>query len=133
MNAGNVEAAEATQGRLRRGRQTRRAITLVGACGVMAAAVGGSLAATSGGKGAVPAFLAQKLARAHSGDWITNGGSLSNDRYSTLGQIDTGNVAQLKGIWHVRLKSGTIAREVSPASGWKPESTVSESASRNLL
>jgi len=27
----------------------------------------------------------------------------------------------------------TIAREVAPAFGWKPESTVSESASPNLL
>ena len=106
MNGENVEAAAATQGGLRRGRQTRLAITLVGACVVIAAAVGGSLAATNGGKAAVPAFSAQELASAPSGDWITNGGSLANDRYSTLGQIDTANVARLKGIWHVHLKSG---------------------------
>jgi len=30
-------------------------------------------------------------------DWITNGGNLTNQRYSTLKQIDTTNVKQLKG------------------------------------
>jgi alcohol dehydrogenase (cytochrome c) len=30
-------------------------------------------------------------------DWVTNGGNLTNQRYSTLKQIDTTNVKQLKG------------------------------------
>jgi alcohol dehydrogenase (cytochrome c) len=30
-------------------------------------------------------------------DWVTNGGNLTNQRYSTLKQIDTINVKQLKG------------------------------------
>ena len=30
-------------------------------------------------------------------DWVTNGGNLTNQRYSTLKQIDTSNVKQLKG------------------------------------
>jgi len=30
-------------------------------------------------------------------DWITNGGNMTNQRYSTLKQIDTNNVKQLKG------------------------------------
>ena len=29
-------------------------------------------------------------------DWITNGGNMTNQRYSTLKQIDTNNVKQLK-------------------------------------
>ena len=37
-------------------------------------------------------------------DWVTNGGNLTNQRYSTLNQIDTSNVAQLKGAWMTRLK-----------------------------
>src|ERR1700758_4870271 len=37
-------------------------------------------------------------------DWVTNGGNLTNERYSTLRQIDTSNVKQLKGAWMTRLK-----------------------------
>ena len=42
-----------------------------------------------------------------SGDeWRTIGGDLSNSRYSTLKQIDTTNVKQLKGAWAIHLGSG---------------------------
>lgn len=51
-------------------------------------------------------------------DWVTNGGNLTNQRYSTLKQIDTTNVAQLKGAWMTRLKSsglgGKYSLEASP-------------------
>src|ERR1700733_13574344 len=51
-------------------------------------------------------------------DWVTNGGNLTNQRYSTLKQIDTGNVKQLKGAWMTRLKgsgnSGKYSLEVAP-------------------
>src|SRR5882724_12650402 len=36
-------------------------------------------------------------------DWVTNGGNLTNQRYSTLKQINTTNVKQLKGAWRTRL------------------------------
>src|SRR5215208_1090313 len=39
-------------------------------------------------------------------DWITYGGSLWNQRYSTLDQINLSNVTQLKGAWLTRLGSG---------------------------
>src|SRR5713101_569016 len=39
-------------------------------------------------------------------DWITYGGALNNERYSTLNQINTTNVSQLKGAWMTRLNSG---------------------------
>jgi alcohol dehydrogenase (cytochrome c) len=39
-------------------------------------------------------------------DWITYGGALNNQRYSSLDQINTTNVAQLKGSWMTRLNSG---------------------------
>ena len=38
-------------------------------------------------------------------DWRTNGGNLFNQRYSPLSVIDRSNVAQLKGVWHVRTNS----------------------------
>src|ERR1700750_2510799 len=41
-------------------------------------------------------------------DWITNGGNLTNNRYSTLKQIDTTNVGKLKGAWMTRLKGSGV-------------------------
>src|SRR6202171_5114926 len=50
----------------------------------------------------------QELAQTKNGgnDWITYGGALNNQRYSTLNQINTTNVSQLKGVWMSRLGSG---------------------------
>src|SRR5207253_1198252 len=62
-----------------------------------------------------PAFSAKQLASTPSDDWITNGGSISNDRYSALDRINTSNVAQLKGIWHIHLKSGVAAKNSGEA------------------
>jgi alcohol dehydrogenase (cytochrome c) len=51
-------------------------------------------------------------------DWVTNGGNLTNQRYSTLKQINTTNVGQLKGAWTTRLKGsglgGKYSLEASP-------------------
>jgi len=51
-------------------------------------------------------------------DWVTNGGNLTNQRYSTLKQIDTNNVKQLKGAWMTRLKGsgfgGKYSAEATP-------------------
>jgi quinohemoprotein ethanol dehydrogenase len=51
-------------------------------------------------------------------DWVTNGGNLTNQRYSTLKQIDTSNVKQLKGAWMTRLKGsgfgGKYSGEATP-------------------
>src|SRR6201987_3333727 len=51
-------------------------------------------------------------------DWVTNGGNLTNQRYSTLKQINTTNVKQLKGAWMTRLKGsglgGKYSFEASP-------------------
>src|SRR5262249_1822138 len=50
----------------------------------------------------------QELAtiRAAGKDWITYGGSIFNQRYSTLTQINTSNAGDLKGAWLTRLNSG---------------------------
>src|SRR3979411_2272450 len=51
-------------------------------------------------------------------EWDTNGGNLTNQRYSTLKQIDTTNVAQLKGAWMTRPRgsgaAGKYSFEASP-------------------
>ena len=58
-----------------------------------------------------PAFSTDDLAAKPTDNWITNGGSLANDRYSPLDQIDTGNIGQVKGVWETHLdKSATAAK-----------------------
>jgi alcohol dehydrogenase (cytochrome c) len=51
-------------------------------------------------------------------DWVTNGGNLTNQRYSTLKQINAENVKQLKGVWMTRLKGsgygGKYSFEAAP-------------------
>src|SRR5215216_4927745 len=46
-------------------------------------------------------------------DWIANGGNLTNQRYSTLKQIDRTNVKQLKGAWMQRLKGSGLGGKYS--------------------
>jgi quinohemoprotein ethanol dehydrogenase len=46
-------------------------------------------------------------------DWVSNGGNLTNQRYSTLKQIDTSNVKQLKGAWMTRLKGSGFGGKYS--------------------
>src|SRR5271157_1905170 len=46
-------------------------------------------------------------------DWVTNGGNLTNNRYSTLKQIDTANVGKLKGAWMTRLKGSGVGGKYS--------------------
>ena len=59
----------------------------------------------------VPAFDASDLAEPAGDNWPTAGGSLANDRYSTLDEIDTSNVKQLQGVWKTDLRnSGTEAK-----------------------
>src|SRR5260370_38531952 len=41
-------------------------------------------------------------------DWVTNGGNLTNQRNSTVKQIDTTNVKRLKGAWMTRLKGSGL-------------------------
>src|SRR3954454_18750305 len=51
------------------------------------------------------AFSASQLNAQPTDDWITNGGSLSNDRYSPLDEINASNIKNLKGVWHIHLNS----------------------------
>ena len=60
-----------------------------------------------------PAFKSAELAALPRGGWITNGGALSNQRYSPLDQINRGNVAQLKANWRASLHGSGL----SPRSG----------------
>ncbi len=45
--------------------------------------------------------------------WITNGGTLSNQRYSPLDQINRDNVKGLKGVWHAHLDGSGNGQQYS--------------------
>jgi quinohemoprotein ethanol dehydrogenase len=58
-----------------------------------------------------PEFSAEELEAEAGADWITNGGSLSNDRFSSLDEINTENVEELKGDWMTKIgKNATAAK-----------------------
>ena len=58
-----------------------------------------------------PAFTSTDLSAVPGANWITNGGDVANARYSSLNQINTTNVSQLKEAWHVHLDgSGKAAK-----------------------
>ena len=62
---------------------------------------------------AAPAFSTDDLAAQPKDDWITNGGSTMNQRYSPLDQIDTDSVKQLKGVWLTHLRKSATAAKYS--------------------
>lgn len=62
-----------------------------------------------------PAFTAKQLSVPAEEGWITNGGTLSNQRYSPLNQINRDNVATLKGVWRAGLNSGLETRNNNQA------------------
>src|SRR6267378_3153718 len=74
----------------------------------------GAAPSRAGGDPEIDRLLQSPVAK----DWVTNGGNLTNQRYSTLKQIDTSNVKQLKGAWMTRLKgsgaAGKYSFEASP-------------------
>jgi quinohemoprotein ethanol dehydrogenase len=60
-----------------------------------------------------PAFTAEQLAADPKENWLTNGGSLSNARYSPLDEIDSENVDELKGVWMTHLNGSGEATKYS--------------------
>ena len=58
-------------------------------------------------------FSAERLVAPPTDGWLTNGGNLYNQRYSPLNQIDTANVAALKGVWRARLNGSGAAPQYS--------------------
>jgi len=59
---------------------------------------------------AAPAFSAEDLSTEPTNAWLTNGGTLSNQRYSPLDAIDVESVRRLQGVWRTDLESGTAAK-----------------------
>src|SRR4029077_18278499 len=69
--------------------------------------------AEEGGIAAAPVFTSEELGEHAGGNWITNGGGTSNDRYSTLDEINTENVKELKGEWMTKIGQNATAAKFS--------------------
>jgi quinohemoprotein ethanol dehydrogenase len=94
----------------------RRAGTAAGTVAIVLALVAVLVGATKAAQPTAqtidpaPAFSLDQLAAQPTDDWITNGGSLANQRYSPLDLINTSNVKNLKGLWRAHLRSATAAK-----------------------
>ena len=62
------------------------------------------------------AFPSSQLATNPGADWITNGGAVNNERYSTLNQITSANVSGLQQVFHIHLNSGKAAKYSAEAT-----------------
>src|SRR5438876_10513029 len=89
---------------------SRRSFGHIGASTVLA------LTLLTANAGAAPAQQAAPAGDAAAKEWLTYGGNLFNQRYSSLNQITTANVAQLKGAWiyHTGSSSRATSFESSP-------------------
>jgi quinohemoprotein ethanol dehydrogenase len=76
---------------------------------VAARAAGGDAAHIS----VSPAFSAQDLAAAPRENWLKVGGSLSNENWSPLDQINRENVGKLKAVWQTHLDGSAVATKYS--------------------
>ena len=62
---------------------------------------------------AAPAFSDQQLAALPTQGWLTNGGNLSNQRYSPLSALNKANVKDLKAQWRTHLNGSGIGPQFS--------------------
>jgi PQQ-dependent dehydrogenase (methanol/ethanol family) len=60
-----------------------------------------------------PAFPAQQLVAPPTSGWLTNGGNLYNQRYSTLAAINRDNVKDLKAVWRTHLNGSGLGAQFS--------------------
>jgi quinohemoprotein ethanol dehydrogenase len=78
-----------------------------------------------GGIAAAPEFTSDELNEPAGDNWITNGGGVSNDRFSTLDEINTENVSQLKGDWMTKIgKNATAAKFSAEGQAIEYEGTI---------
>jgi alcohol dehydrogenase (cytochrome c) len=79
--------------------------TQIARCSAAAMALGVALGAAASAQSIAPspAFTPEQLLEPPREAWITNGGTLFNQRYSPLDQINRDNIGELKGEWRVSL------------------------------
>jgi quinohemoprotein ethanol dehydrogenase len=72
-----------------------------------------------------PEFTADELEAEVGKNWLTNGGNLSNDRYSTLDEVNTENVHELKGDFVTKIgKEATSAKFSAEGQALEYEGTM---------
>jgi quinohemoprotein ethanol dehydrogenase len=69
--------------------------------------------AESEGIALAPEFTSDELNEPAGDNWITNGGGVTNDRFSTLDEINTENVKELKGDWLTKIGQNATAAKFS--------------------
>src|SRR5665213_986759 len=87
-----------------------RSIVPAGALAALVAGLAGAVATAQQAAPQIsvaPAFSAAQLLTPPQENWITNGGSVFNQRYSPLKLINRDNVAGLKALWRTGMGSGT--------------------------
>ena len=89
----------------------RAAAVVAGALGVLSYSP--ASVAADAAINAAPAFSAAELSAQPKDGWLTNGGNLSNQRYSPLTEINRDNVKNLKAEWRASLNGSGL----SPRSG----------------
>jgi quinohemoprotein ethanol dehydrogenase len=73
----------------------------------------GETVTTSNGIVLAPKFSTEELFE-HAGDnWVSNGGGTTNDRFSSLNEINTSNVKDLKGDWVTKIGANATAAKFS--------------------
>jgi alcohol dehydrogenase (cytochrome c) len=78
-----------------------------------------------------PPFSAAMLARPQADGWLTSGGTLDNQRYSPLQQINRQTVGGMKALWHVSLGSGKALRHNNQAQPLVHDGVVYISTGQN--
>jgi quinohemoprotein ethanol dehydrogenase len=73
----------------------------------------GEKVTASNGIALAPEFSSDELNEVPGDNWITNGGNLTNDRFSSLDEINTENVAELKGDFVTKIGKGATAAKFS--------------------
>src|SRR5580692_8027165 len=66
-----------------------------------------------GGIAAAPQYTSEELFEPAGDNWVTNGGGTTNDRFSSLSEINTENVKELKGDWETKIGSNATAAKFS--------------------
>jgi alcohol dehydrogenase (cytochrome c) len=79
-------------------------------------AAGGTSPASAESIEKAPNFSASDLSALPKDDWPTVGGSLMQERYSPLDQINVSNVSKLKGVWMTHLNGSALAAKYSAES-----------------
>ncbi len=78
-----------------------------------------------GGIAAAPEFTSEELSEEAGANWITNGGNITNDRFSSLSEINTENVSELKGDYVTKIgKEATAAKFSAEGQALEYEGTI---------